>query len=640
MFKQHTYITGEFKESAKTDIIHGVDNVINALMQLISSAHCKIDSCVDYTRPYLTIEIEKLKNALLDAKTRGVKIRYLTEITKDNLGYCKQIMPLVDELRHLNGIKGNFYLSEKEYAAPATFHKKETSADMMIHSSVKEIIVHQQYVFDSIWNTSTSAERKIREIERDVSYGITEIIDHPSNAQELFINLIKSAKSEILLILPTVNAFIRKYRIGAIQNLKEVSTDTQRRIASSTNTSSTKENLKKEGGHKGVNVRLLTPHNKTINKILDELNIKPPPEKGIGFPSLSGKSNSSLFQIRHLESISMHNVTTVTILVVDRKASLVLEKVDDSKENFAEAIGLSTYSTSEPTIMSYVSIFENFWGQIELYEKVKEHEKMQKEFINIASHELKTPTQSILAFSTLIRRHPERRDEMLDAIERNAARLQSLTNNILDVSRIDSQTLRLNKEKFNINEKIRDVVNDLNTRHGAEITFADPKVDPIVVEADKIRIYEVISNLLTNAIKIVQNNGGSSVSNSNRGSGGGLREATITVSAVINSNPLYKRGSNNVGEEDVTISIMDRGTGIDPDIKDKLFSKFFTKSETGTGLGLYICKGIVESHGGRIWAENNKDGKGATFSFSLPLNKKQQRLVYLPNKQDGHTHDE
>jgi signal transduction histidine kinase len=80
---------------------------------------------------------------------------------------------------------------------------------------------------------------------------------------------------------------------------------------------------------------------------------------------------------------------------------------------------------------------------------------------------------------------------------------------------------------------------------------------------------------------------------------------------------------------------MDRGTGIDPDIMDKLFSKFFTKSETGIGLGLYICKGIIESHGGRIWAENNKDGKGATFSFSLPLNKKQQRLVYSTNKQDG-----
>ena len=139
------YITGEFKESAKTDIIHGIDNVVNTLLQFISNAHYKIDSCVDYTRPYLTIEIKKLKDALLDAKTRGVKLRYLTEITKDNLSYCKQIMPLVDEFRHLNSIKGNFYLSEQEYAAPATFPRKERSADMIIHSTVKEIVVQQQY---------------------------------------------------------------------------------------------------------------------------------------------------------------------------------------------------------------------------------------------------------------------------------------------------------------------------------------------------------------------------------------------------------------------------------------------------------------------------------------------------------------
>jgi signal transduction histidine kinase len=211
----------------------------------------------------------------------------------------------------------------------------------------------------------------------------------------------------------------------------------------------------------------------------------------------------------------------------------------------------------------------------------------------------------------------------------------------LDVSRIDSQTLKLNKEKFDINEKIRDVVNDLKTRHGADIAFADPKAGPIIVEADKIRIYEVISNLLTNAIKIVQNGGGggNSVSNSNRGSGGSLGEGTITVSTAITSDSLYKSGRNNVGEDEVIIRVMDRGAGIDPDIKDKLFSKFFTKSETGTGLGLYICKGIIESHGGRIWAENNKDGKGATFSFSLPLNKKQQ-LVYSTNKQDGTDNDE
>lgn len=247
--------------------------------------------------------------------------------------------------------------------------------------------------------------------------------------------------------------------------------------------------------------------------------------------------------------------------------------------------------------------------------QLKFNDKMQKEFINIASHELKTPTQAILVFSQLLRTYPERRDEMINAIERNAVRLKNLTNSILDVSRIESQSLSLNKEKFNINEKIRNVIDDLKLRHQVEITFADPKVDPIVVEADKIRIYEVISNLLVNAIKFTQK------SSSSSDNGNSLGEGTITVFTAIKSNQDYKKGNTGSSVKEVIISIRDRGVGIDPDIQDRLFSKFVTKSETGTGLGLYISKGIVEAHGGRIWAENNAEGKGATFYFSLPLSK-------------------
>jgi two-component system, OmpR family, sensor histidine kinase VicK len=229
---------------------------------------------------------------------------------------------------------------------------------------------------------------------------------------------------------------------------------------------------------------------------------------------------------------------------------------------------------------------------------------------------LKTPTQAILGFSQLFRTYPERRDEMINAIERNAVRLTNLINSILDVSRIESQTLSLNKEKFNINEKIRNVIDDLKLVHQVEIIFADPKVDPIVVEADKIRIYEVISNLLVNAIKFTQKNSSSSSDDDNS-----LDEGTITVFTAIKSNQAYKKDNTSSSPEEVIISIRDRGVGIDPDIQDRLFSKFVTKSETGTGLGLYISKGIIEAHGGRIWAENNVEGKGATFYFSLPLSK-------------------
>jgi two-component system sensor histidine kinase VicK len=622
--KSHSHITEAYTEPARTEVVHGIDNVVNTISELICNAKYKIDACMDQTRPNLAIEINQLRDAFFDAKKSGIKIRYLTEITKDNLRYCKELMSLVGELRHLDGIKGSFYISEQEYAAPATYHEKGKSADMMIYSTVKEIVEHQQYVFDTIWNTSSSAERKIKEIESEgtISFGITEIIDHPSKTQELFINLIKSAKFEVLLVLPTVNAFMREYRIGAIQILEELSTGATQRGTPS------KVNLQEPGGRRGeMSIRILTPTNDDVGKIINNMNITTSSRLSEGERKFSNNANRSLIQIRHLESLPEYNVTTVTILVVDRKASLVMEKVDDSKEIFAEAVGLSTYSTSEPTIMSYVSIFENFWNQIELYEELKEskekldttneqlkvHDKMQREFINIASHELKTPTQAILGYSALIQRHPERRDEMIKAIERNAVRLQTLTNSILDVSRIESQTLKLNKEEFNINEKIRNVVDDIKSGGDEiEIAFADPRVDPIVVEADKIRIYEVISNLLTNATKFTRK------SNSD-GSSDGIN--TITIFTDIKSIQADSKASSNSGveKEEVIISVIDRGMGIDPNVQDKLFSKFVTTSEAGSGLGLFISKGIVEAHGGRIWAQNNTDGIGATFSFSLPV---------------------
>jgi signal transduction histidine kinase len=266
--------------------------------------------------------------------------------------------------------------------------------------------------------------------------------------------------------------------------------------------------------------------------------------------------------------------------------------------------------------LSYVSIFESLWKQSELYQKLNElyehlklHNKMQKEFINIAAHELRTPTQAILGYADLIASHPEKRDEMIQALSRNATRLQKLTTGILDVSRIESQTLKLHKEKFNINEKIKDIVNDIkksNEDHIIKIIVAaaDP-VRPIIVEADKIRIYEVISNLLSNAIKFTEKRDDKS-------------NNTILISTTVKSKERNKK-ENNDNDSEVVISIKDTGTGIDPDIQDRLFTKFATKSHTGLGLGLFISKGIIEAHGGEIWAHNNTDGKGATFAFSLPI---------------------
>ena len=603
----HIFVSTEAKGIPKTEIVHGSGNVVDCLVQLMCKAKLRIDVCVDHTRPYLAIEIIRLRDAFIDAKRRHITIRYITEITKDNLRYCKELISLVDELRHLNGIKGNFYVSEQEYAAPSTLHEEGKSSEMMIYSNVKEIVEHQQYIFDSFWNTSTSVERKIREIQSDISLGITEIIDNPLRTQELFINLVKSAKSEVLLILPTVNAFMREHRIGIIELFKELSTTpettTQRRKSvSALATSVSEDNQEKEEERRAIKIRILTPTNEAIDKIIEEMNVTTTisttsvsKQESIFPLSLDNDSNPYL-KIRHLISQPEFNVTTVTIMVVDRKASLVIEKVDDSKESFIEAVGLSTYSTSEPTITSYLSIFENFWNQLELYEKLKEHDKMQKEFINIAAHELRTPTQSILAYAEILEMEYEGSRQIANPILRNAIRLQRLTGDILDVTRIESQTLRLNKEEFNLNELISTVIQDCKSQIDSEkikLVYEHRSVNNIIVNADKHRLNQVISNLISNSIKFTQGECG-----------------IISITT--------KKEQDNKA---ITIRVKDNGKGVDPEIIPRLFTKFATKSETGTGLGLFISKSIVEAHGGRIWAENNKDGKGATFYFTLPVSK-------------------
>jgi len=285
----------------------------------------------------------------------------------------------------------------------------------------------------------------------------------------------------------------------------------------------------------------------------------------------------------------------------------------------------------------------------EVNEELKSKDQLKDEFINIAAHELRAPIQPIIGLSEIIRSRRSRSkssnigggktgdEQFLDVIVRNAKRLQSLSENILDITKIESRTLKLNKQKFNINEKIRNVIVDIKSKEEQQdeikISF-ESKADPIVVEADQLRIYQVVSNLLANAVKSTKKSFGSSDSgNNNNSSIADIGGDTIAVVTAIRKSSTYAKNDDTISisnrhDDEVIISIKDRGTGIDPDIQDKLFSKFATKSDTGSGLGLYISKSIVEAHGGRIWAENNSDGNGATFTFSLPISRESSILLH------------
>jgi nitrogen-specific signal transduction histidine kinase len=721
--------------SQKTEVLHGEQNVVDTVSQFTSKAKSRIDACVDYTRPLLTIEIEKLRKAFLDAKRRGIRLRYVTEITEDNIRYCKELLKMVDELRHIEGIKGNFYLSETEYIAPATLHTKGKPASYIVYSNVKEIVEQQrQFVFDSFWSRSIPAEKKIKEIEEGITHYETKIIEDPNQiieeisrltansnqlascltpggmqysynyffeikkkllgkqmkgqhkgiryisriekdnvdlaktylnsgiqirhvknlppmsfgvsdkemsatiekmeggrkiqsllisteplyiqhftsifeelwkngvdakerindiesdidladieiipssarAQDRYLDIVKTASEEILWIFPTTNAFLRQDKMGAVPLAIQAARE------------------------RSVKVKILVPANNLVEQRVQHL---------------KQNCRSCQIDVRYIEQMQK---AKATILVVDRKASLVMELRDDSKPTFYEAIGLSTYSNSKAGVLSYVAIFENLWKQSELYEQLmkaheqlKTHDKMQQDFINIAAHELRTPMQPIIGLSEIVLRNTNDAEQakLLDVINRNAKRLHRLTEDILDVTKIESQSLNLNKEQFNLNDVITSAIDDITTNKivSSSYCYYSKTKKPIIkllcnlqdifVYADKGRISQVILNLLNNAVKFT-------------------RDEQDIITVMVEKKDHEKEEHNS---QEILVSIQDTGIGIAPEIIPRLFTKFATKSETGTGLGLFLCKGIVEAHGGRLWAHNNSNGKGATFSFSLPI---------------------
>ena len=552
--------------TAITEVLYGIENAVKLFSKVVSSTNTMIDVCDDYVISHALASHRVIEKQVLEIKS---KLRYITEIKNDNIQYCKELMK-VGQVRHLHGIRINFVVTETEYTSSAIMQQVHAHPEC-VYSNVSSIVEQHRYLFENLWNKAIPAERKISEIEEGVELEKTHIIQDPQRIQKLFVDMVKSAQHEVLLILPTVNAFLREYRMGIIQLLMQVARD------------------------RSVNVGILTPTNDVIDNVLNNMSL-----------SYQEEVKKNDFDLRSINMSSEETaVSTVTIVVVDKKESLVFEKADDKKENFVEAVGFATYSNSKPTVMSYVSIFKNLWKQVELYEQLKTHDKMQKEFINIASHEMKTPTQAIIGYADLIQKHPEKREDMMQAISRNAVRLQRLTNDILDVTRIDSNTLNLHKEQFNLVNLIANVVQDYvgyiekeNLNLKLFYNFKQDLNDPLPIDADRDRITQVISNLLNNAIKFTSKRG----------------EGIISVSAE-------RKNSN---QEEVIVSIKDTGEGINPEILPRLFTKFATRSFSGTGLGLYISKSIVEAHDGKMWAENNPDGVGAIFTFTLPLSNKKE----------------
>ena len=558
-------------EEENTELLFGVEDAVARGDKFMKNVKVGMDLFGEKNGPSIIMEFDVYRNNYIEVIKRGGKIRFITEITKENIHYCKELRKIVTEMRHLEGLVGGIAVSESEYMSTTTLREKQLLTQVF-YSNAKEIVGQGQYIFDTFWNKAIPVEDRFRELEEGIKPDFIETIRDTTKVQNIALDLVKSSKEEILTIFSTANAFFRQERAGALALLHEAA-------------------------KRSINIRILVPYDERIKELMRSL-------ATINDNTNDRNNKKDKINIRFLESELQ---TRISILIVDRKLCLAAELKDDTKETSLLAMGLSSYSNSKSTVLSYVSIFETIWKQAEMYEQLKIHDRMQKEFINIAAHELRTPIQPIIGLSEFIRSKKgsiEQYGELIDAIIRNGKRLKRLTEDILDVSKIESQSLQLRKEKFELKDIIVHRIAEYEEGNNKDRQNNNIKLniltrdDNIFVYADKERIARVVDNLLINAVKFT-------------------KEGTITITITIKDIDPHDKKKNRTAT--AIVNIMDTGEGIADQIHSRLFTKFATTSNTGTGLGLFISKYIIEAHGGRIWAENNPDGKGATFSFSLPL---------------------
>jgi two-component system, OmpR family, sensor histidine kinase VicK len=312
----------------KTEVLYGADNALQRGVYFMSNVKKRMDIYFDNRAPSIVINIDEYSKGYRDIKRRGGRIRLLTEITSENIEFCKQLMNLVDELRHVDGVKGGLAVSETEFMA-TTILEEATPLTQVIYSNVKEMVEQGQYIFDSLWANAAAipAKQRIKEIEQGVIREIIETIRDPAEMKKRAFDLLKFASDEILIILPTAKALQIQEHLEMPKLLMEAARD------------------------RGVAIRLLVGRDGLIPAELEKL-----------------RRNWETIDIQPLQTTLQ---TMVVVIVADKVLCLAIELKADT-EDMSDAIGLATYSNSESTVLTYASIFESLWIQGELRKEKRE----------------------------------------------------------------------------------------------------------------------------------------------------------------------------------------------------------------------------------------------------------------------------
>ncbi len=413
------------------------------------------------------------------------------------------------------------------------------------------------------------------------------------------IGIISDAK-EIMALFPTVSSVQSSYKLPLMQQLM---TAIENNIKSDVNDDNDLHGILK--------IRLIIP----FDNAMDEITQKFRQNKGI--------------LVNYVDETKECSIDRSVLLIIDKKISIIIgineqdginkNNYGNKNNNLLKSKSIFLYNkddndASKSAVFSHITAFEIIWNQAETKKMIENADKAKEDFINICAHELRSPIQPILGLSILVKNKitDANQREMLDVIIRNAKRLKRLADDLLEVTKIESNSIKLDKEKFNLNDFLNDVLidysnkilkEDFNNNYTLSIIKTIPSDTVFFVDIDKDRLTQVIFNILNNAV---------------RASGDAIHDGNLENGAIQFS-------LTQPATKEIQISVKDMGPGIDAQILSKLFTKFITKSGKGIGLGLFIAKSIIESHGGRIWAENNKEEKGATFYFTLPVLTQSQR---------------
>ncbi len=630
-------------EGGRTHILYGAEDALSYGVKFMENVKMKMDITFDRHAPSIVIKISQYYDGYKDILKRGGKIRCITEITKENIEYCKELSKIASELRHLDGLKGGIAINESEYMA-TTLLKEAQPLTEVIYSNAEEVVSQGQYVFDTFWDNAIPAIKRIREIEEGIEIEFVKVIDDPIESRDLYIKNLKSSTKEILLFIPSYMLFTIQKEVGFIEIIHRSfkNHNVQIKILLSSKIQSDK-------------------FNQDIDKIL-----------------LHDEKNNIAIKILE-KDIELKSLKRTAIAIIDRKISMVLELKIGSNNSFANSIEFSIYSNNKSFVSSYLSIFESLWRYIDLFEKFKEMDKKNKihkynlekqierktqyllkinnnleelnrefqrkekslkksnkelietenkkgEFISMIAHELRTPLVPIKGYTEMLLKTEkmgqlnEKQKKAIQTIYRNVKKQESLVEDILDVYKLELGKITLSKKVVIISDLLANVINDsksLSEEKQFSIVTENNTKRANKIYCDEKRIEQVFLNLIKNSIDFVPQKGGKIILM--------VEEEEKGENEITNIN---KKNNTFIDKNNITpyiiFTVKDNGPGIPKDKIDNLFTKFYqidsraTRKHIGTGLGLAICKGIIEAHEGKIWV-NKSHTEGCSVKFSLRL---------------------